>query len=76
MLEMDAEQTEALRLELHQLEFDEQRTRDQELSQLHDDAIHHDNDLTDQIIASFEHHSSSDDYNGFGASPVHDFNRA
>jgi hypothetical protein len=74
MLNIDAERTEGLRLELQQLELEEQRTRDLELNQLHDDVTRYDDDLTDQIIASFERHSSSDDYDDFSTEPNHDPN--
>jgi hypothetical protein len=77
MLDIDAERTEALRLELHQLGFDEQRTYDMELRRLHEDVLHHDNASTDQIIANFERHrSSSEDNDDYGTSPANVFNRA
>jgi transposase InsO family protein len=75
MRDMDAERTEALQLQLLQLGLDEQRHHDLELSQLHEDILHHDNETTEQIIADFEHNNSSSDANdGFGTSPVNDFN--
>jgi hypothetical protein len=46
-----------------------------ELSQLHEDIIHYENDSTDAIIANFERNNSSSDGNdGFGSSPVFVFN--
>jgi hypothetical protein len=44
LIEMEAERTAALRFEPQQLGLDEQRTHDKELSQLHEDIIHYDND--------------------------------
>jgi hypothetical protein len=63
MSEMEDERTEDLRIELHQLGLDEQRTHDMELSLLRDDIIHYENALTDQIIADFERIDSSSDEN-------------
>jgi len=74
MLNIDAERTEALRLELQQLELQEQRTHDLESIQLHEDATRYHDDLTDQMIASFERRSSSDDYDAYGDGPAHDPN--
>jgi hypothetical protein len=73
MGKMDEERKAALQQSLL-LEMHEQRAHDYELSQLHDDVLHHINASTDEIIADFEniHHSSDEDC--FGISLVNEFN--
>ncbi len=70
---MDHERKLALRESLT-LELDEQRAHDEDLSQLHDDVLHHINASTEQIIAEFANmnHSSDDDLSR--SSPVNEFN--
>jgi transposase InsO family protein len=67
LLAIDAERIEALRHDLYQLSIEEQRIQDRESSQFLEDILYHENDSTDQIIASFEHLcSSSEDNDDYG----------
>ncbi len=83
IIEINAERGESISHELHQLSLEEQRTHDLELSQLHDDVLHHENATVNHIIVSFErHHSSSDEIDdlgntndGSGSGSVNVFNR-
>jgi hypothetical protein len=83
IIEINAERSESLSHELHQLSLEEQRTHDLELSQLRDDVLQHENATVNQIIASFEHHQSSSEENDdfgiknddFGSGSIDIFNR-
>jgi len=70
MREIDDERIAESQHDLLQLERDEQRIHDYELSQMNDDIIYHVNASTDQIIASFENADSSSDEECFNTTLV------
>jgi hypothetical protein len=72
MLEIDDERIAESQHDLLQLEMDEQRTHDYELSQMKDDVLYHINASTDEIIASFENADSSSDEECFNTTPFKD----
>jgi hypothetical protein len=58
-----------------QQELDEQRNRDLELGQMHDDVLYHTNAATEAIIEGFENlNSSSEDNRYDDDNPVNEFN--